>query len=191
MGTKIGKSKIDFSQGVLIESTSTFNMAIDGHGFFGVKDNNDNLMLTRNGGFFADKDNNIINASGDMLQIDYIKPLNQWETRDIIISEDGTLQEGESGEFLGRVMLYMPENMASLRPIGDNKFVLSPGEALIEFKENERLFGQIRQNFIEGSNANMSRAMIDMIVTQRAYSLNASTIQSTDELMRLINEIKR
>ncbi|MDY0235479.1 MAG: flagellar hook basal-body protein [Gudongella sp.] len=191
VGTKSGISKTDFSPGVLTQSEGTFDMAIDGEGFFGVKDSNGNLMLTRNGAFYADAENNIRNQSGDILQIEYFTSINEWEGRDVTISENGSIKGGADNETLGRVMLYMPENLANLTAIGEGRFTLSPDENLIEQTENPALFGKIRQNFIEGSNADMTRAMTEMIITQRAYSLNASTIQSTDELMQLINDIKR
>lgn len=191
MGTKSGISKVDFSQGILTQSGSAFHMAIDGDGFFGVRDNNDNLSLTRNGAFFSDPANNIRNSSGELLDIEYAKPISEWEGKAVTISGDGTIEERESGEILGRVNLYMPENITSLRPLGGSKFAIGLGENLIEQSQNPNIFGSIRQNFLEGSNSDMTRAMTEMIVTQRAYSLNASTVQSTDELMRLINEIKR
>lgn len=190
-GTKSGTSKIDFSQGLLNQSQGTFNMGIDGQGFFGVRDNDGNLMLTRNGAFFADAENNIRNASGDYLQVDYFTLMDEWEGKEVIISEDGYIQGGSDSEPLGRVMLYMPQNLASLTPLSENRFKVQAEETLIELSEDPEIFGTIRQNYIEGSNADMTRAMTEMIQTQRAYSLNASTVQSTDDLMRLINEIKR
>lgn len=191
MGAKSGTSQIDYSQGILRETGGKFNMAIEGNGFFGVQDKNGNLMYTRSGNFFQDANNNIANGAGELLQIEYSGTAKEWDGKNISISAEGAIQEQGTGELLGRVMLYMPENLASVVPVGDNKYVASPGENMIEYKNNPELFGNIRQGFVEGSNGDITRAMTEMIITQRAYSLNASTVQSTDELMRLINEIKR
>jgi flagellar basal-body rod protein FlgG len=191
LGTKSGTSKIDYSPGIFTQSEGEFSMAIDGDGFFGVTDAEGNLMLTRNGAFYSDAENIVRNASGDRVQIEYFTDVEEWEGRDVTISENGSIQERGSDEAIGRVMLYRPENLANLSPAGEGKFRISPDAQLIEGAEDPESFGSIRQNFIEGSNADMTRAMTEMIVTQRAYSLNATTVQSTDELMRLINEIKR
>lgn len=191
MGVKSQGAKVNFSQGNLTESTSPYHMAIDGDGFFGVRDNNDNLLLTRNGAFLRGVDNNLRNSKGQGLDMEYFKELSEWEGADITISSDGTIIDSLSKDPLARVKLYMPGNLASLKSLGDSNFQVSDPLNLIEQGENPDMFGAIKQNHLEGSNADLSRAMIEMITTQRAYSLNASTIQSTDDLMRLINEIKR
>ena len=56
---------------------------------------------------------------------------------------------------------------------------------------NEEMFGEIRRHFLEASNVDMTKSFADMITTQRAYSLSAKTVQITDEMMNVINGIKR
>lgn len=52
-------------------------------------------------------------------------------------------------------------------------------------------FGSIKQGYLESSNVDLATTFTDMIVTQRAYSLNLKAAQSTDEIMGMINNFKQ
>src|SRR5690606_34306006 len=54
MGSRSDVGTINFQQGAIIDSPRQYDMAISGKGFFGVRDENNNLMLTRNGSFHID-----------------------------------------------------------------------------------------------------------------------------------------
>ena len=41
------------------------------------------------------------------------------------------------------------------------------------------------------SNVNIVEEMVNMIIAQRAYELNSKAIQSSDEMLRSVNELKR
>ena len=48
------------------------------------------------------------------------------------------------------------------------------------------------QGFLENSNVNIVREMVDMIEVQRAYEMNERSIRTHDQLLgRLINEVAR
>jgi flagellar basal-body rod protein FlgG len=50
----------------------------------------------------------------------------------------------------------------------------------------------VRQGFLEKSNVNVVREMVEMIEVQRAYEANQKTIQSHDTVLgRLINDVSR
>jgi flagellar basal-body rod protein FlgG len=40
---------------------------------------------------------------------------------------------------------------------------------------------------LENSNVELARSMTEMITTQRAYSLNTRVLQSTDEMLSIVN----
>ena len=52
-------------------------------------------------------------------------------------------------------------------------------------------FGSIQQGYVETSNVNIVEEMVNMILAQRAYELNSKAIQSSDEMLRNVNELKR
>nr|WP_300002763.1 flagellar hook-basal body protein [Tissierella sp.] len=191
MGTKAGITKNTFSQGAITPSNEKFNMAISGEGFFGVRDGNGNLMLTRNGSFHQNENGSVSDELGNTLDMDTFLPFDRW-TGDIVISKTGEISTLENDErvMLGQVVLYKPDNPHDLISIGESGFVLKNGAGLTTSDGGEG-FGDINQYFLEESNAEVSRSMVDMITTQRAYSMNAKALQTTDEIMTMINGIKR
>lgn len=191
VGSKGSLSKIDFSQGTLVESPYQYNMAISGNGFFGVIGENDALLLTRNGGFHMNEDMSITDDNGYPLYIDYEIPAEEWPIDDVTISANGDIWTNEEELYLGRVVLFYPENLDTLTQLGEGRYFPSANVALYDSLENEDLFGQINQYFLESSNVDMTESFAEMITTQRAYSISAKAVQTTDEMMGIINNIKR
>jgi flagellar basal-body rod protein FlgG len=191
VGSKGSLSKIDFSQGTLVESPYQYNMAISGNGFFGVIGENDALLLTRNGGFHMNEDMSITDDNGYPLYIDYEIPAEEWPIDDVTISANGDIWTNEEELYLGRVVLFYPENLDTLTQLGEGRYFPSANVALYDSLENEDLFGQINQYFLESSNVDMTESFAEMITTQRAYSISAKAVQTTDEMMCIINNIKR
>lgn len=69
LGSKLEKSKITFSQGGFENTGIITDLAIEGRGFFMVKDTADNsLYYSRAGQFSADKDGFLVHPSGYRLQ---------------------------------------------------------------------------------------------------------------------------
>ncbi len=52
-------------------------------------------------------------------------------------------------------------------------------------------FGNIQQGFLEMSNVSIADEMVNMIIAQRAYELNAKAIQASDEMMQVVNGLRR
>ena len=68
MGVQVASINQRFTGGIISSTGNQFDMAIDGDkGLFRVQDPSGNILYTRNGQFFADKDNYIINAQGQRL----------------------------------------------------------------------------------------------------------------------------
>ncbi len=191
MGTKSGLTKTTFNQGSLTPASGKFNMAITGEGFFGVRDENGNLMLTRNGNFHQDNDGRVSDEFGYPLEMETYLPFGDW-TGEISISKTGEIASVGEGQprILGRVILYKVDNPHELISLGEGHYVGYDNARLRNSIDDEG-FGDINQFFLEESNVEMTKSMVDMITTQRAYSMNAKALQTTDEIMTLINNIKR
>ncbi|RTZ47544.1 flagellar hook protein FlgE [Candidimonas sp. SYP-B2681] len=68
LGTAVSGVNQRFTVGTLSTTGNQFDMAIDGpKGLFRVEDTSGNVLYTRNGQFFADKDSFIVNAQGQRL----------------------------------------------------------------------------------------------------------------------------
>jgi flagellar basal-body rod protein FlgG len=52
-------------------------------------------------------------------------------------------------------------------------------------------FGTISSGFLEMSNVKVVEEMVDMISAQRAYEINAKSIQAADEMLQTANNLRR
>lgn len=170
-GVKNGVNSVNYSQGNLIHSQRDLDFAIEGEGFFGVRDVNNRLLLTRNGNFKLDSDNNLVDDKGRKVET--------------VVNENEELQEN-TYEFI----IYKPESKGSLVPIDETSFYIDENENLLN-SINDEFTATITQGYFEDSNVDMSSSMVDLITTQRAYSANGKIVQTTEEIMNMINGLKR
>lgn len=191
-GIKNGVHTVNHKQGSIYPTQAPYHMALDGPGFFGVRNEGNDLILTRNGAFHRDEDGRICNESGYELDVEILVPENQWGSGEVTIASDGEISSMEAGvkRVLGQVILYSPENRGELLPIDETSFYLGEG-VLNNSIDSPYLFGNLVQGYLENSNVDMAESMVDMITTQRAYSMNARAVQTVDEVMTMINGLKR
>ena len=193
VGSTSRVSGVDFKQGSIISTSGDYQLAIEGNGFFGVRDENGDFFLTRNGNFHINEDLSITDDNGHNLEINVSVPIEEWRTGDITISRKGDIIKDIDGvaTTVGRIPLYYPEVLDSLISLGEGKYVNREGITLYNSIDQEEMFGSIVQGALESSNVDMSKVMTDMIITQKAYSMSSKAIQTTDEIMGMINGIKR
>ncbi len=70
-GVVVKGNRQQFSQGNLIQSSNSLDLAVSGDGFFAVKPNADSATVnyTRNGGFLVDSDRYVVDSQGSHLQV--------------------------------------------------------------------------------------------------------------------------
>lgn len=174
----------DFSKGSFRDGTSALNLAIMGDGFFGVENAAGEFFLTKDGSFTVDGTGRLVNGNGDYLVMNgAIPPLTNGNDQ-LTVTDDGTLLLEVNGVStqVGQLNIYMPANVEGLQPVGENYFV-DPNNNLTLLAD-----AVVQSNTIEMSNVDLAQELTNMIVAQRAYSLNVKVAQSTDDLMSLINQ---
>lgn len=207
MGTMSDVARLNFEQGIIVSSPRELDMAIEGRGFFGVLDGDGTLSLTRNGSFHLNSDGSITNDAGyylsmvrdtdlDGIDLDALnlgdEDLENLSFESISITPEGSFigHIGDVSIPFGKVMLYNTEVLDSLVPLGDGRYLPSENVALIDSAENTEGFGSIRQYSLESSNTDLAKSLVDMITSQRSYSLSLKAVQTTDEIMQMTNNIK-
>ena len=177
-GTKVTSTARVFSQGSLTHTERELDFAIDGIGFFEVERADGTSSYTRDGLPVLNGPNNL---PPDRVGI-FVDPSGLVS----IQLSDGTIQQ--SGQF----QLTRFSNSAGLKSIGGNLYIETtasgPPEAGLP---NENGFGGIQQGYLEMSNVNVVEEMVNMIVAQRAYEINGKSIQTSDEMMGRVNQLKR
>src|SRR5690554_70933 len=119
-GSRVKSAERNFKQGALEETGYPFHMAIDGDGFFGVHDDNGNLLLTRDGSFTLDAQGQLVDARGNHVSMELNSPIGIWKDNGIGIDDTGSItgitDEGQIVE-IGRVRLYNVPDKSMLASI--------------------------------------------------------------------------
>lgn len=219
-GTRLAMQTIDFSQGVLVETGHPLDVAIEGNALFEIAVGRLNADGTpavdpdgvriydtvwmRQGAFqltmLAGDDEHMYLATdnGTLLftgagnePVPIPKEYNR-----IVIDSEGTItaynpmdEYVEAGQ-LKLAKVLKPELMVG---IGDHRYALAPNadeadvlERLTTADENI----SIRQGYIEQSNVNVSKEMVELMTVQRAYQLSARALASADSMMNMANNLR-
>jgi flagellar basal-body rod protein FlgG len=114
----------------------------------------------------------------------------------VTIATDGTVTITTQGQTtpqqVGQITIANFINPNGLTSLGQNLLqqTLASGDP-IQGVPGQTGLGTIQQNALEGSNVDMATEMVNMIVGQRAYEANSKTIQTCDQMLQLVNNLKR
>lgn len=178
-----------FTQGNLVQTGNSLDMAVQGRGFFEILLPDGTLGYTRDGSFQLDSEGQIVNSSGYVLQPGITIPSN---VQSITIGVDGTVSVSVAGEAtpqqLGNIQLVDFINPTGLQARGENLFAETaasgapqPGTPGLDGR------GTIAQGSVETSNVNVVEELVNMIETQRAYEINSKAISATDDMLQYVN----
>jgi len=177
------------SQGSIVSTDNSLDLAIDGGGFFQVLLPDGQIVYTRNGAFSRNDEGVMTTNSGFIIQPEIAIPA---EATKINVSADGIVSVQVPGQVeaqeVGQLQLADFQNRRGLQPIGENFFVetIASGPPILE-NPFAAGFGKLVQGSLEASNVNVVQELVDMIETQRAYEVNSKAITSVDEMLRFVN----
>ena len=184
-GLNVQQVNENSGQGAFKSTAGTYDLAIDGEGYFGVRDGANNLYLTRDGSFRRDAEGNLVTSKGMKVEVQSNVPSSQWpKNGEVSISTSGYVSIGNVR--VGRILLFRPQNSIDMNDIGNNLYRCDGN--LISSANTNAGFGQINQGLVELSNVDVADTMSKMIITQRAYQMNSKALQSTDEMLQTINK---
>ena len=192
-GTKLAAVQSIFIQGDYKQTTNSLDMTIEGKGFFQILKPDGELGYSRAGAFKLDSDGRIVTSDGYTLDPEITIPD---DTIDITIGPDGTVNILQAGSTAtseaGNIELAMFSNEGGLKHIGKNMYVETDASGSpTTGVPGEDGFGTIAQGYLEMSNVSVVEEMVDMIVGQRAYEINSKVIQTADDMLRVVNSLKR
>lgn len=174
MGAALGRS-ISAQQGALSQTGGTFDLAIEGEGFFLIE-TPAGEMLSRAGAFIRNDAGELVTPDGSFL-LDaggapvFVPP----QASGIAVAPDGTLSA--DGQPLTVVGLYMPNDPLEMTRRAGTAFTVESG---IQPAENARIL----QGFLEQSNVDPVAQVARMIEVQRAYELGQSFMDAEDKRIR-------
>ena len=181
LGTQIDQLYVNYAQGGLEGTERNTDLAMIGNGFFVVQ-TPDGERYTRSGAFFIDELGYLITGEGNLL-----------------LGEDGPIYvggldfsvDGSGGVWVDdvyetRIRVVSFADNESLRKQGSNLYF-----SLEDPEDVTQPYG-IRQGFLETSNVDISREMVDMLSVYRTYETNQRILTMIDETVgKAVNEIGR
>ena len=187
-GTRLLNTNKLFTQGSLIDTGNSLDLAVEGDGFFQILMPDGRIGYTRAGTFSRNAEGTVTTASGYPLQPEIQIPE---DALSINVSSDGIvtvqLPGGVEAEEVGQITLADFPNKQGLQPNGESMLIeTSASGAPIVANPFEEGMGRLVQGAVESSNVNVVQQLVDMIETQRAYEVSSKTITSVDEMMRYI-----
>jgi flagellar basal-body rod protein FlgG len=196
LGTRVQSVQADFTQGAFEQTNRPLDWSIVGDGLFQVTDPSGQILYTRAGNFGVNANGQIVTSSasdGRLLEPAITIPQ---DTVGIVVSPEGLVSVQQAGtpqlQQVGQIQLARFVNPQGLLKLGQNLFqeTVSSGPPL-QGNPGTVGLGQIQQNSLENSNVNPVSQLIDLITTQRAFELNSQVVQTGDQILQLISNLRR
>lgn len=193
MGTLVSNNSKSFAPGEIKQTNGALDIAIRGNGFIEVQLPDGSSAYTRHGALQVNKDGLLGTSEGYALKQQIHIPT---EALEVIIDNVGhisaRMQDEKSLVELGQIELTTFANPEGLDPVGENLFTVSQRSgATVVAKPGEDGLGSIAQGYLESSNVQLAEEMVNLVLAQRAYELNAKVIQASDEMLSISNNLRR
>ena len=188
-GVRLVATEKMHSQGNIIQTGNSLDMAVNGRGFFQILRPDGSLGYTRDGSFQTNAQGQVVTANGYLLQPAITLPAG---SQSVSISSDGTVEvtlaAASAPTQVGNVQLVDFINPAGLQATGENLFseTASSGNPQAGTPGLNGL-GSIMSGSLETSNVNTVEELVNMIETQRAYEMNSKVISTADGMLQYVN----
>ena len=170
----------EFSQGTLDQTHNTFDVALEGEGFFAVQ-TPDGIRYTRKGNFHLDENKQIVSQNGFPVQGPQGGSVALPNfSGELTIDIDGNISGGRgiNVQPLGNIKVVRFEDPTGLKKQGDGLFrLIDPNQT-----EQPASNTKIRQGFLEQSNVKSVEEMVHMIDAVRNFETYQKVIQTIDQL---------
>lgn len=196
LGSKVSSIQTEFRQGAFQQTGRELDVAIEGPGFFQVIDPSGDTVYTRAGNFSVNADGSLVlgsAATGRLLEPSIDIPP---DATAISISPQGVVSVRQPGNTtltnVGNLELVSFINPEGLLKLGENLYAETDASGSpTTGVPGENGLGVLRQAFLEASNVEPVRELIDLITTQRGFELNSQAVQAGDQIMQLVANLRR
>ncbi len=182
-----------FTDGELKKTDAPLDLAIRGQGFFDVMMPDGSRAFTRSGALTVNKDRLLATSDGHVIAPSLEIPS---DATSIVIDATGHVtaivpREAKPVE-VGQLELARFVNPGGLSAIGNNLYLATEksGDPL-HGKPGEENFGTLAQGFLEASNVKLVDELVALLLAQRGFEANSRAIQASDELLSLVNNLRR
>jgi flagellar basal-body rod protein FlgF len=173
----------EYEQGMLEKTDNPLDLGLEGDGFFVLETDDGQTMLSRSGSFTVSPAGFLVSPEGHRVLGDG-GPIAVGEGS-ITISESGQVEVDSNA--IGTIRVANVEDKTALQKVGQSEFMIPEGVEPIAAVNYA-----IRQGYLESSNVNLIKEMVDMIISFRNYEADAQSLKTQDDsLEKLINNVGR
>lgn len=198
LGVRVANTDFNFTQGSPIETGQPLDLLIDGDGFFAVDiidETGTGIGYTRAGNFFVNREGDVVlgNSDGPLL----VPPVNIPPTATSVeITSDGQVLVLEDGSpeptNVGEILLTNFINPKGLKPLGNNIWIETNASGPpLDVAPGTEGAGKLIQGFLESSNVDPVKELVELVKSQRAFELNSQSIQAADEALAVVANLRR
>lgn len=193
VGVGVASTARVFEPGDVRRTDGPMDLAIRGEGFLELGLPDGTLAYTRGGTLKVDADGQLATAAGIPLKPGIHVPAN---AEAILIDGDGRVQmrlAGRAGTVeAGRIELVRFANAQGLAAQGDGLYraTEASGEP-IAGRAGEDGIGLLAQGHLEASNVKLMDEMVQLMVAQRAYEASVKVVQASDDMLGMVNGLRR
>jgi flagellar basal-body rod protein FlgG len=179
-------------QGSVQSTDNTLDVAIQGKGYFRIQMPSGETAYTRDGSFQLSDQGQVVTHEGYTVLPGITVPNNAVgisinASGQVMVKVDGAIEQ----TVVGQLQLANFANEAGLEARGDNLFLETPASGgVLAGNPGAPGYGTLLQGFLETSNVNVVAEVTNLISAQRAYEMNSKVIQTSDEMMSTINQLK-
>ncbi len=192
LGVKLAAVYRIHEQGNLTSTDNTFDLAVQGEGFFQIDLPTGNTGYTRDGTFQLNASGELVTHDGYTVQPGISIPS---DAIDVTINSSGQVLAKIQGQValanVGQIQLATFANPAGLQAEGGNLFSETPASGTATTgTPGAGGIGSLLQGFLETSNVNSVEEISNLISAQRAYEMNSKVIQTSDEMMGAVANLR-
>ena len=171
---------------------NTYDIAIQGKGYFQITLPSGELAYTRAGNFTVNGEGQLVTDDGYAVEPAIAIPQ---DALDVSISKSGQVQVTTAGQtepqVVGQLELATFFNEAGLEAIGDNLLLetAASGPATVG-APGDVGYGNLLHHYTEASNVDAVSEITALIVAQRAYEMNSKVITTADEMLSVSAQVK-
>jgi flagellar basal-body rod protein FlgG len=191
-GSKAVATERNFTQGNLQQTGNTYDVAIQGQGFYKVTLPDGTNAYTRDGSFLVNADGQLVTNQGYLVTgVGQISP----QATNVSIGSDGTISATVNNAVvkISPITISNFPNPEGLNSLGSNLYqeTAASGNAVDGQTPGTNGMGTLAQGYIETSNVQVVEEMVNMIQAQRAYEINSKAIQTADQMMGMANNLRQ
>lgn len=179
----------DYSQGQLLATGNSLNVALNGKGFFALNGPS-GVVFTRAGNFRVSAANQLETAEGYTARnvLDNGKPILVDPTQAIEIAKDGTVRQG--GQDLGQLEIAQPASPSdTLKKLGSTYFALLDKNSVAPAASAET---EVLQGQIEQSNVPVGDSAVKLVSVMRQFEMMQKAINLGTEMNKqAISEVAK